>query len=200
MQQSPMPMPPAMAAPQEIQPAPAGDPTMQQGQAPMQPPPAQPTDPMVHRQFDAPIPGQSLTGEPGNANYEKPPQFADLNKALNYLWDQIIDPQHMPISLAYMDKGVPPEMLADITIFAGFTQGKWTPDVGMMMKPAVVHMFAAIAYRAGIRNTKLMYSKDKTVDTMAGIYSMKLDQGNPTEQPVKKTPQEKQSGFMARIR
>jgi hypothetical protein len=207
--QTPMQMPQAMAAPQDIQPAPAGDPTMKPGmpaQAPqgqMGPPtvpPHTPVNPATQGLFDAPVPGQSLTGEPGNARYEKPPQFVDLNKALNYLWNQIISPQNMPISLAYLEKGVPPEMLADIAIFAGFSQGKWTPDLGMLMKYPVFNMFIAIAYRAGIKKTKTLYTKDKTPETIANIMSVKMDSDNE-ETPLVTANQQQvppSGGFMSR--
>ena len=35
--------------------------------------------------FDAPIPGQSLTDEPGNAPWEKPAQYDTVEEATNVL-------------------------------------------------------------------------------------------------------------------
>ena len=39
--------------------------------------------------FDAPVPGQSLTDTPGNYPWEHPPQFTDLNKAAEFVWDNL---------------------------------------------------------------------------------------------------------------
>ena len=35
--------------------------------------------------FDAPIPGQSLTDNPGNGAWEHPPEFADIEDATDYI-------------------------------------------------------------------------------------------------------------------
>ena len=42
---------------------------------------------MIENIFDAPIPGQSLTDTPGNAAWEHPPEFTDVEKAADYVWD-----------------------------------------------------------------------------------------------------------------
>ena len=39
-----------------------------------------------------PIPGQSLTREPGNAAYEQPPQYVDLDDAMEYMLPRILNP------------------------------------------------------------------------------------------------------------
>ena len=42
--------------------------------------------------FDAPIPGQSLTDKPGNSAWEHPPQFTDTAEAAEYIWDKLTHP------------------------------------------------------------------------------------------------------------
>ena len=39
--------------------------------------------------FDAPIPGQSLTNEPGNAPWEHPPQMVKMEEAMGYVWEKL---------------------------------------------------------------------------------------------------------------
>ena len=41
--------------------------------------------------FDAPIPGESLTDTPGNASWEHPPQFTNVNEAAEHIWDKLHD-------------------------------------------------------------------------------------------------------------
>ena len=47
-------------------------------------------EPNVNR-LDAPIPGQSLTDEPGNYPWEHPPKTTDPEDALNKFWDTKYD-------------------------------------------------------------------------------------------------------------
>ena len=39
--------------------------------------------------FDAAIPGQSLTNEPGNAAWEHPAQFADVESAMEFVMKKL---------------------------------------------------------------------------------------------------------------
>ena len=44
---------------------------------------------MIDNIFDAPAPGQSLTDTPGNAAWEHPPEFTDVEEASEYLWQKL---------------------------------------------------------------------------------------------------------------
>ena len=44
---------------------------------------------MIDNIFDAPTPGQSLTDTPGNAAWEHPPEFTDVEEASEYLWQNL---------------------------------------------------------------------------------------------------------------
>ena len=45
--------------------------------------------------FDAPIPGQSLTDEPGNYPWEHPPQTASIEEAADAVYESIMDKENM---------------------------------------------------------------------------------------------------------
>jgi hypothetical protein len=105
--------------------------------------------------FDAPIPGQSLTDKPGNAAWEHPPQFTDTTEASEYIWDKLTHPDYVKQVIAMLDAGIPVEALCRIIIFAGFTEGKWTPDVGFMLAEVVIKMIATIAVKSGIKKFKI---------------------------------------------
>ena len=79
--------------------------------------------------FDAPIPGQGLTDEPGNYPWEHPPQFTDVVEASEFVWDRLHRPAFTEQVLAMLDAGIPVEALGRIIIFNGFMEGKWNPDV-----------------------------------------------------------------------
>ena len=52
--------------------------------------------------FDAPIPGQGLTDEPGNYPWEHPPQFTDPDEAAEFVWDRLHRPEFMEQVIAIM--------------------------------------------------------------------------------------------------
>jgi hypothetical protein len=88
-----------------------------------------------------PIPGQSLTREPGNAPYEQPPQFVDLDDAMEYMLPRILNPKTGIRIGELMEEGLPATTIADSLLLQGFTEGKWTPDLAVLMGAP---LFAAI--------------------------------------------------------
>ena len=106
-------------------------------------------EPNVNR-LDAPIPGQSLTDEPGNYPWEHPPKTTDPEDALNKFWDRLTDPEVAEEMIAMMDAGIPVEALARVLTFTGFAEGEFTPDVGFLTIEPLMKMLAAIGIRAGV--------------------------------------------------
>lgn len=125
--------------------------------------------------FDAPIPGESLTKAPGSQKWEKPPQFTDPEKALEFVWDNMMKPKNMEKLLALMDAGVPVEAIARTTLFAGFAEGKWTPALVTLMARPVTSMVAHVAKAAGKGNLKMQaVDRRKQQNTeLAKIMSLK---------------------------
>lgn len=111
--------------------------------------------------FSAPIPGQSLTTPPGSAPYEKPVQYTDPNKALEYLFAKMSDPRQATRLSVQLQKGIPVEFIARTVLFQGFMDGLWTVDVAMLIGPTVVRLIAAVGKNLGISN---MVIKNPDVD------------------------------------
>ena len=105
--------------------------------------------------FDAPIPGQSLTDKPGNASWEHPPQFTDTEEAAEYVWDKLTQPNFADQVVAMLDAGIPVEAIGRIIVFAGFTEGKWTPDVAFIIAEVVMKMIATIGVTAGVKKFRM---------------------------------------------
>jgi hypothetical protein len=98
-----------------------------------------------------PIPGQSLTEDPENPSpWEKPPEYTELEDALKYLFDLLIDSENYGPIMEVIADGTP---LMDITqgvLFKGFTEGKWNPDLLMLLAEPVCYILMALAERADI--------------------------------------------------
>ena len=100
--------------------------------------------------FDAPIPGQSLTDEPGNYPWEHPPQTASIEEATDYVYESIMKEKNMERMFTLLRMGIPIEALVKVITFSGFIQGKWTVDVAKLLEPIVAMMLTGEAALAEI--------------------------------------------------
>ena len=100
--------------------------------------------------FDAPIPGQSLTDEPGNYPWEHPPQRATVEEALDEIYESMMEEQNMKRMFTLLRMGIPVEALVKVITFSGFLEGKYTVDVAKLLEPIVAMMIAGEAKLAEI--------------------------------------------------
>ena len=110
---------------------------------------------MIENIFDAPIPGQSLTDTPGNSPWEHPPQFSNVNDAAEYVWTTLHEPEVSVQILTFLKNDIPVEAIARMILFGGFAEGKWTPDVAMLIAEVVFKQIMAMGIRAEIPKMKL---------------------------------------------
>ena len=116
---------------------------------------------MIENPFDAPIPGQSLTDEPGNAKWEHPPQYTDVGEASEFVWEKMHDEKILDQIVSFLDNDIPVEAVARMVLFGGFMEGKWTPDVAILLSEIVFKQIVAIGMKAGVENMKL-FLKDQS--------------------------------------
>ena len=105
--------------------------------------------------FDTPIPGQSLTDEPGNYPWEHPPQYVTTDGAADHLWNRMSEPEFAEQIIAMLDAGVPVEAIARTVLFGGFLKGKFSPDVAFIIAEPVMKMIATIGVVAGIKDIRM---------------------------------------------
>jgi len=105
--------------------------------------------------FDAPIPGESLTDTPGNSSWEHPPQFTDVNEAAEHIWDKLHERNLLQQVITFLEDDVPVEAIARMILFSGFAEGKWTPDVAILLAEVVFKQIMAIGIRAEIPKMKM---------------------------------------------
>lgn len=115
---------------------------------------------MIDNIFDAPIPGQSLTDTPGNANWEHPPQFVDVDEAAEYIWDRLHTEAVLDQVITLLRSGVQVEAIVRLILFTGFSEGKWTPDVAILLAEIVLKQIMAIGVKAEIPKMKI-FLKDQ---------------------------------------
>lgn len=106
---------------------------------------------------NAPIPGMSLTTEPGNRPWENPPQLVTVEDALEFYANKLIaDSDNHDAILEMLELQVPVENVARILQKTSVMEGFHTIDVGILVTPAVEEMIMAIADMYGVRYAESM--------------------------------------------
>jgi len=109
--------------------------------------------------FDAPVPGQSLTDTPRNYPWEHTPQYATVEDASMQVWEGLHKEETMEKVIVLLDAGLTVEEITKVIVFAGFVEGKFTPDVGLLLTPIVAKMIMAIGKNAGIEKININVPK-----------------------------------------
>ena len=152
-----------------------------------------------YNDFDAPVPGESLTDTPGNAAWEHPPTYAKPEDAIEYINDKMLEEKNAKRALMLMSIGIPIEALVKVITFSGYLEGKWTVDVAKILEPLVAMLLAKMAKDAQIDNIRIgigdpkdsEFMEDATFQEMA----MKQDEMG-IQEPMPELPA--QEGLMAR--
>ena len=97
------------------------------------------------------IPGQSLTANPDEPRpFEGAPDFTNFKEALDYTAAELLlEENYMPLMMAIGD-GIPIVDLATQIGYVGFREGKWNPDLMMMLLEPIMYLLMALAEKAGI--------------------------------------------------
>lgn len=103
-------------------------------------------------QAGKPIPGQSLTANPDEPRpFEGPPDFTNFKEALDYTASELLlEENYTPLVLAIAD-GVPITDLVMQIGYVGFREGKWNPDLMMMLMEPLMYLLMALAEKADIK-------------------------------------------------
>jgi hypothetical protein len=98
-----------------------------------------------------PIPGQSLTNSPDQPyNWETPPEYANPREAMMYVFETLTVPETTGNVLLSLSNGVGVVDIASITLYSGFLEGKWSPDLMLLLMEPTMYMIMALAEKADI--------------------------------------------------
>lgn len=98
-----------------------------------------------------PIPGQSLTNDPSQPyNWEKPAEYTNPKEAMLFVFESLTEPETTANILLSLGKGVGVIDIASITLYTGFLEGKWNPDLMMLLMEPTMYMVMALAEKAEI--------------------------------------------------
>ena len=138
--------------------------------------------------FGAAIPGQSLTANPGQFPYEKPPITVDPAQAIDAIVESIRKP-HIASSYAkLLEAGLSAETIASGLTLIGVSEGAFDPDVAEMIKPALVFYIVEIGYDHNVEDINVLDDfPDKGMSTNDGLELLEMT--SPNERLPKKIEQ-----------
>jgi hypothetical protein len=97
------------------------------------------------------IPGQSLTNDPSQPyNWERPAEYTNPREAMLYVFETLTVPETTANVLLSISNGVGVVDIASITLYSGFLEGKWSPDLMLLLMEPTMYMIMALAEKADI--------------------------------------------------
>ncbi len=116
----------------------------------------------VYDEFSASPPGHSLTDDNTKWPWGNPPQMVDPNKVLDSMIETMMRPRNKNEMLKLLMVGVSIEVLVEGMLFTGFRDGKFTPDVGLLLKGPLAIMISDIAEQENVPYR--MFENDDTLE------------------------------------
>lgn len=103
--------------------------------------------------LNAPIAGQSLTDEPKNYPWERPPEITDPRQAIKFHLEGLNNPASIDNVIELMQIGIPVEVLAKTALTTAQMEGIHSVDVSLIIKDVIKEELTTMAEEAGIDYT-----------------------------------------------
>lgn len=110
--------------------------------------------------FDGPIPGENFTSDTKNYAWHRPPDFTDLDEAIDWSIKKLSGKDAAFGLMTMLDMGLPIVHAARTFVISGVGEGRWTPDFAILLAGPVARIMmtmgdaAGIKYEMGLDNSK----------------------------------------------
>jgi len=137
--------------------------------------------------IDAPIPGQSLTNEPRNHPWERPPETVDPDEAIAHHLTRMSDPKVLNSVLDAISEGFPVSFITEMMLTGAVAKGIHSIDISMMVAPVIQDYIVEVLEEEGV-DFKEFFSDDgdediqKTMAISQAISGAKESMGMPMEE------------------
>lgn len=95
--------------------------------------------------FEAPIPGMSLTTEPGSRPWEQPPQYTTVMETADHYIENLFSPDGIDLVVTASEMGSSALDIAEKLTMSGASRGVHSVDVGVMVSPILVEVIKTVA-------------------------------------------------------
>jgi len=148
------------------------------------------------RDLNAPIPGMSLTTEPGNRPWEKPPRITSVDEAIDFYVEKLTDPKTSSMIMDKVEDGMPITLMVDMFQTGAVAKGIHSIDVGVLIAPVAIELIKAMAedmdveYTIGTEADARTDSKDE--DITSDVVRKLLSDSGEDEMPMDMEEEEQQ--------
>jgi hypothetical protein len=111
----------------------------------------------------APIPGQSLTDEPNNFAWERPPEITDPDDAITFHMNRLAEKPVVDSVLYLLQFGFPVDVLTRSILTGAVGAGMHSIDVSMLIAPVIEEEVSYMGKTAGVK-VKETFANDETDD------------------------------------
>jgi len=93
----------------------------------------------------APIPGQSLTVEPGSVPWEQPSQYVTLDEVATFYSDKMNDVEAIHELMGLLKRNIPIVSIVNGMVKMGLMKGYHTVDTGFLVTPILAEIIKTLA-------------------------------------------------------
>lgn len=93
----------------------------------------------------APIPGESLTAEPGSFPWEQPPQYVTIDEVAAFYSDKMNNPEAIHELMGLLKKNIPVVSICNSMVKMGLMKGYHTVDTGFLVTPILAEIIITLA-------------------------------------------------------
>jgi|TARA_R110000803_G_scaffold69620_2_gene132054 hypothetical protein len=154
--------------------------------------------------LDAPIPGQSLTGELGSKPWESPPRLTTVDEVVDK-YIPMFDNEDLVIDFVnQMEAGIPITTIVSVLTRSGVMAGAHSIDTGLLASPVLVEMLISVAeaseidYKIGTEKVKSDKPRMSAIQASLKEFSASEDMPVVEEEAPMEEPEEAPMGMMAR--
>ena len=116
---------------------------------------------MIEARFEAPIPGQSLTGEPRQYPWESPPELDKVEDVIKFYIDKLSSQEVMDDLFIALDEGFPLNILVKSILTTGVMEGVHSIDISMIVAPVLHEYILGAAKIQGVKVKERPMTKDE---------------------------------------
>lgn len=160
-------------------------------------------EPISPRFLEGPIPGMSLTTEPGNRPWENPPMLVTAQEAADFYAERILDEETEDALVAALDQGLSVDIIAEQLTTSAVMEGYHTIDIAVLVSPVVREL---IMYVGDMNKIDYVVShqemqKQKRVPYLLAkdvVNEVVKESGKAKEEPMMEETRPAQRGLMAK--
>ena len=132
-----------------------------------------------YAKMDRPMPGESLTEDPEAPQpYTSTTEFSVPQEAIDYIFDEMTNEENYSELIESLMDGVTVMELTRLILFSGFNEGKFNPDLMVILIEPTAYLIMGLAERAGVEYTVMADDEED----MFGVTVDPLEMKEPSEE------------------